>query len=102
MPSKTDKSDAPVETPEVPEEPKLTKKQEKQQARVLDAATAAWVQAHARPAVGLCLCGCGSETKGRFFPGHDALLKERLRATVELAEGEAKASAEAALATFGW
>ena len=66
-----------------------------------------WVAAHARPASAPCLCGCGELTKGRFFPGHDARLKERLRATLgerdtDAGSDEAQANAQAALATFGW
>ncbi len=67
----------------------------------MDAKTAAWVAANARPAESDCLCGCGGKTKGRFVPGHDALLKETLKATAA-AGGEAGKSAQAALATFGW
>lgn len=69
---------------------------------------AAWVEAHARPAASPCLCGCGELTKGRFVPGHDARLKERLRATLgerkDTPAGSAKAqkAAKAALETFGW
>lgn len=61
----------------------------------LDPEQAAWVAAHARPAVSLCLCGCGQTTKGRFFPGHDAILKARLARTDS-------DDARKALATFGW
>lgn len=40
-----------------------------------------WIAAHARPALSPCLCGCGEMTKGRFAPGHDAILKSRLSQT---------------------
>jgi hypothetical protein len=68
----------------------------------LSADAAAQVAAVARPAVSPCLCGCKETTKGRFYPGHDAILKERLKATTESKNEEAAASATAALATFGW
>jgi hypothetical protein len=55
----------------------------------------------ARPAVTPCLCGCGGTTKGRFVPGHDATLKETLKATVK-GGGAAAKHAQAALETFGW
>lgn len=60
-----------------------------------------WIEDNARPAVSRCLCGCKETTKGRFFPGHDATLKEELKATVR-AGGEAAPHARAILATFGW
>jgi hypothetical protein len=59
---------------------------------------AAWVAANARPAIAPCLCGCGGTTKGRFMPGHDATLKEQLKAGA--AAGDAASTQ--ALATFGW
>jgi hypothetical protein len=62
---------------------------------------AAWVASHARPAVAKCLCGCDGETKGRFVPGHDAVLKSRLAATIATDTPEAW-DALAALQTFGW
>lgn len=49
----------------------------------------------ARPAESPCICGCGGTTKGRFVPGHDAVLKERLKATKTPA-------AEAVLRQMGW
>lgn len=58
----------------------------------------AWIAANARPAVSSCLCGCNGTTKGRFVPGHDATLKESLKASA--AAGDENATA--ALATFGW
>jgi hypothetical protein len=61
----------------------------------LEADRVAWIASHARPAVSPCLCGCGGSTKGRFMPGHDATLKESLKATDT-------DEARAALATFGW
>lgn len=67
----------------------------------LDATRASWIADHARPAVSECLCGCGGSTKGRFVPGHDATLKETLKATVEAAPEHAH-FAKAALETFGW
>lgn len=93
----TPETPAPETTPETEKTPKV--KTPKWDA--LPADRAAWIAAHARPAVSSCLCGCGSETKGRFFPGHDATLKETLKVTAA-AGGEAGASATAALATFGW
>lgn len=92
-----------VETPETPavETEAVEKKATKKTWEALPADRAAWVAAHARPAIASCLCGCGETTKGRFFPGHDATLKETLKATAA-AGGEAGISAEAALATFGW
>jgi hypothetical protein len=68
----------------------------------MDADLAAWVAEHARPAESQCLCGCGGTTKGRFVPGHDALLKERLAATVLLGTDDASAQATIALAAFAW
>jgi hypothetical protein len=46
-----------------------------------DKARLAWIAANARPALSPCLCGCGELTKGRFAPGHDAVLKSRLAQT---------------------
>lgn len=60
------------------------------------------VLATARPALAPCLCGCGETTKGRFFPGHDATLKETLKATVTNGTPAAKRVATEALAAFGW
>lgn len=62
----------------------------------------AFVVENARPAQTPCLCGCGELTKGRFFPGHDAVLKTRLAATVERGSAEDAALAMSALASFGW
>ena len=56
----------------------------------------------ARPAIAACLCGCGSMTKSRFAPGHDATHKERLKATAANGTTKAKAAATEALAAFGW
>lgn len=61
-----------------------------------------WIVDNARPAVSACLCGCGETTKGRFFPGHDALLKRTLQATIETGDEAAVTLANQALATFGW
>lgn len=91
--------DAPAETPPVAETPapKAPK------TPPLSPEAAAWVAEHARPAVATCLCGCGGETKGRFVPGHDALLKRDLAVTAEHAETpETRELAKAALLTFGW
>lgn len=78
----------------------------------LDPARTAWILRNARPAVSSCLCGCGGTTKGRFQPGHDATLKESLKATIAADDGgdaeipgtpaAAAADARAALSTFGW
>jgi hypothetical protein len=64
----------------------------------LDAERTAWIARNARPAISNCLCGCGETTKGRFFPGHDATLKESLKVTA--AAGDVNASD--ALTAFGW
>ncbi len=80
---------------------KPAKPEAKPRWEALNPEVAKWVADHARPAKSACLCGCGATTKSRFVPGHDALLKERLGATV-VAGGPAAKSAEAALATFGW
>lgn len=64
----------------------------------LDADRLAFVVQHARPAVSACLCGCGGTTKGRFVPGHDATLKEALKAGAKAG----CADSITALATFGW
>lgn len=84
------------------EQAKEARREAKLQEVALDSERAAWVAANARPAVSPCLCGCGGETKGRFVPGHDALLKRSLSATLEVGDDTAKAQAKAALATFGW
>lgn len=68
----------------------------------LDADTAAWVAVHARPATSPCLCGCGNETKGRFFPGHDATLKMKLQASLQSDNSDVVQNATVALAKFGW
>lgn len=82
--------------------PKQTK-EEKQKAHVMEVGDRlAWVAANARPAKTNCLCGCGKETKTRFFPGHDALLKRDLAATTAHGTEEAKAEARIALEKFGW
>lgn len=67
----------------------------------LTAAEAKTAASVARPAEAACLCGCGSLTKGRFTPGHDATHKARLAATVAAGGAAAKHATEA-LATFGW
>lgn len=87
------KSSKPATNPvvETPAEPVVETKKSKWEA--LDADRLAWVTENARPAVSTCLCGCGGTTKGRFVPGHDATLKEALKATP---------GGDAALATFGW
>lgn len=87
-----------VETPVVEETPKV----KAPRFTPIEADTLAWIAAHARPAVSPCLCGCGEQTKSRFFPGHDATLKERLKATVANGDDASKATAEATLAVFGW
>lgn len=56
----------------------------------------------ARPAIAACLCGCGTMTKSRFAPGHDATLKERLKATVASGTGAAARDAAEAIARYGW
>jgi hypothetical protein len=62
-------------------------------------------QAQTAPNAGhTCLCGCGSPTKGRFVPGHDARLKSRLINTVldPKSHVEDRKDAEAELGTLGW
>jgi len=82
--------------------PKQTKA-DKQKAHVMEVGDRlAFVAANARPAKAACLCGCGNETKTRFFPGHDATLKRDLAATVAHGTEEAQAEAKIALAKFGW
>lgn len=94
MSAKTDTTTAAVvETPAV-ETPKV----KAPRFTPLDTDRAAWVAANARPAVSTCLCGCGGSTKGRFVPGHDATLKESLKAGATAG----CADSIAALATFGW
>jgi hypothetical protein len=68
----------------------------------LDLEEATWVAANARPASSSCLCGCKETTKGRFAPGHDAILKTRLHTTAEGDNAETAELANAALVTFGW
>lgn len=60
------------------------------------------IAANARPAKAPCMCGCGNETKGRFFPGHDATLKAALHITTESGTAAQKRQAKIALANFGW
>lgn len=67
----------------------------------LSAAQAKEAAQVARPALAPCLCGCGTMTKGRFAPGHDAIHHARLDATVK-AGGPAAKHAQAALDAFGW
>jgi hypothetical protein len=88
-------------TPAVVAKPKAEKKP---RFAPLPVDRAAWIAANARPAVSVCLCGCNGTTKGRFVPGHDATLKESLKATVSQVGGDenAKNAAADALATFGW
>lgn len=92
----------PAETKPSAEERRATKKMEIQESRVMDSALVNWVATHARPALAPCLCGCGGETKGRFVPGHDALLKVRLEATAALGSETQQQDAHAALTAFGW
>jgi hypothetical protein len=47
----------------------------------LDDASLVDIATRARPALMPCICGCGTMTKSRFAPGHDAQLKERLKNT---------------------
>lgn len=56
----------------------------------------------ARPAIAACLCGCGTMTKSRFAPGHDATHKERIKATILHGTPKAKVAAASAQAKFGW
>lgn len=93
MTRKTSSTKAPVAKATPAPAPKKARKTKEWPA--LDAARASWVAENARPAVAPCLCGCGGTTKGRFVPGHDATLKETLKAT----DSDV---ARQALATFGW
>ena len=106
-----DETEAPkAEVAKAPAKAKMTKA-EKTAARqakslerfpVLNEKKAAWVAANARPAMAPCLCGCGTLTKGRFAPGHDATLKVTLSNTAKHGTPEAAKLAKAALKTFGW
>lgn len=87
---------------ETPKETAADRKRAKEIALVIEEARLAFVTANARPALGRCLCGCESLTKGRFYPGHDATLKRDLAATVLHGTDEAKALAQEALGKFGW
>lgn len=87
------------------EEPKETaadRKRKKEMEFIIPDERLDFVVRNARPAMNNCLCGCGSVTKGRFFPGHDATLKRELSATVAHGTDEAKALAAEALDKFGW
>lgn len=53
------------------------------------------IATRARPALMPCICGCGTMTKSRFAPGHDAILKERLKNTDSPAAREIEK-------TLGW
>lgn len=103
MGAKTESKTAPTE-PVAEAKPAKKTKEERSLERfpVLDPTSAKWIADHARPASSPCLCGCGVLTKGRFAPGHDAILKERLTNTANHATGDAQSAAQAALATFGW
>lgn len=68
----------------------------------LDAEAVTVIRDRARPALAPCLCGCGETTKGRFYPGHDATLKETLKATIVRGEGDAPEIAREAMAGMGW
>jgi hypothetical protein len=83
MASKTKTQDAPAVELEETREGKLTAKQRKSIERfpALTDAELADIATRARPALNPCICGCGEMTKGRFAPGHDAKLKERLKNT---------------------
>lgn len=91
MPRKVTAPVAPAETAPVEEKKNKTKKAWP----AMDDARTEWVLRNARPAIAPCLCGCGGTTKGRFVPGHDATLKETLKATDTDA-------ARDALVAFGW
>lgn len=94
-----------VEEPVVEETPKQTAADRKVEARrefVMTGDKLAFVRSNARPAETTCLCGCGSPTKGRFSPGHDALLKRSLSCTIELGTPEDAAVAKEAQEIFGW
>lgn len=79
-----------------------SKRREKLATHAIEGDTLQWIADNARPAVTPCLCGCGETTKGRFFPGHDALLKRTLTATIETGDEAAVTLATQAMATFGW
>lgn len=57
-----------------------------------------WIVDHIRPAVSVCQCGCGTATRRRFAPGHDASLRRSLE---QMAESGNK-KAEKALVNAGW
>lgn len=71
-------------------------------APVLESKRLRIIKENARPAEAPCLCGCGALTRARFAPGHDATLRQSLRATVEAGSPAAKRTARAALKQFGW
>jgi hypothetical protein len=105
MSRKSTSTVAVVETPEVETEValeetrdgKLTAKQRKSIERfpAIDEADLDALALVARPAISPCICGCGTPTKSRFAPGHDATLKERLKNTES-------AAARAIEETLGW
>lgn len=67
------------------------------------------VQVAKRSSTGVCLCGCGGETKSEFKAGHDAQMKSLLRSLVAGAESNqinhrqfTKATAQTFLTARGW
>lgn len=62
-----------------------------------------WLHQHARAAKSPCLCGCGELTASRFAPGHDARLKERLKATLVAMGGSEDAwVVQSIIENLGW
>lgn len=64
----------------------------------LDAKRLDWVVDNIRPALSECQCGCGTPTRRRFAPGHDASLRRNL----EQLANDGNKKAEQALIKAGW
>lgn len=114
MASKTKKNNSKAQAPapeaqapapvveETPAPETKTKKAKEPRFTALPEDRVLWIAQHARPAVSSCLCGCGGTTKGRFMPGHDATLKESLKAGTKSEDIVIADASRAALETFGW
>lgn len=68
----------------------------------LDAQRLEWVVENAYPAERECLCGCGTMTRRRFAPGHDASLRRSLEQLAENGDKKAAKLADQALINMGW